>query len=317
VFRTPEAASFERADVRLDAGVREGDAITPFYDPLIAKLIVWGADRAQALARLDAALAQTHIVGPHTNTAFLRRVAASPSFTHAELDTALIERERAALFNAPPLALEWAVAAWVAHLLAAEQAQPSADPWAQRDGWRLHGSARRTLQATWVAGAAKTAAAAVPGPWLLEQGRDGGLTLHIGPQTWALQTASCAEPGWYTVRLGAQQQRLAVYPVGTRISVFGDSGTAVLETQPEPGAANPSASALQTAGPIVAPMPGKLCSVLVATGQTVRAGQALLVLEAMKMEHTVAAPRDGTVQAVLCAVGDAVREGAELLRLGA
>src|SRR5258706_2651827 len=94
VYRTPVAASFERGPVRIDAGVREGDAISPYYDPMIAKLIVWGADRAQALARLDTALAQTHIVGLHTNVAFLRRVVQSRSFAQADLDTALIERER-------------------------------------------------------------------------------------------------------------------------------------------------------------------------------------------------------------------------------
>jgi 3-methylcrotonyl-CoA carboxylase alpha subunit len=103
VYRTPLAASFERAHVRFDAGVREGDTISPYYDSMVAKLIVWGADRAQALARLDAALAQTHIVGLHTNVAFLRRVVTSRSFAQADLDTALIEREREVLFNVVPL----------------------------------------------------------------------------------------------------------------------------------------------------------------------------------------------------------------------
>src|SRR5205814_2306372 len=89
----------ERAPVRLDAGVQEGDTITPHYDPMIAKLIVWGADRAQALARLDLALAQTHIAGLHTNVAFLRRVVKSRSFAQADLDTALIERERVSVYT--------------------------------------------------------------------------------------------------------------------------------------------------------------------------------------------------------------------------
>ena len=100
VYRTPPGASaFDRvsttgatrAAVRIDAGVREGDAVLPYYDSMIAKLIVWGRDRDEALARLDAALAATHIVGLHTNVAFLRRVAASRSFAQADLDTALIE----------------------------------------------------------------------------------------------------------------------------------------------------------------------------------------------------------------------------------
>ncbi len=98
VARWPAHVAFERSAVlpRVDAGVREGDAITPFYDSMIAKLIVWGEDRAQALARLDAALRDTHIMGLHTNVAFLRRVVASRAFSTADLDTALIEREHAA-----------------------------------------------------------------------------------------------------------------------------------------------------------------------------------------------------------------------------
>ncbi|MEO7010313.1 MAG: biotin carboxylase N-terminal domain-containing protein, partial [Caldimonas sp.] len=143
VYRLPPAAEFERGDVRVDGGVREGDTITPYYDPMIAKLIVWGSDRAQALARLDAALAATHIVGVHTNVAFLRRVVASPSFANADLDTALIERERAVLFQQPGLPLEVAAAGVVAHALASEQRLEDADPWSRRDGWRLHGSALR------------------------------------------------------------------------------------------------------------------------------------------------------------------------------
>ncbi|MGE5115868.1 MAG: acetyl/propionyl/methylcrotonyl-CoA carboxylase subunit alpha, partial [Betaproteobacteria bacterium] len=153
VLRWPEHVAFVRnadanplhdpAPVRIDAGVREGDPITPYYDPMIAKLIVWGEDRQQALARLDAALAATHIVGLHNNVAFLRRVVASASFADADLDTALIERERAALFEAPPLALEIVAAGVVAHELARERRDESADPWSRRDGFRLHGAAAR------------------------------------------------------------------------------------------------------------------------------------------------------------------------------
>ena len=129
VYRTPQATrASSAADVRFDAGVREGDAISPYYDSMVAKLIVWGADRAQALARLDAALAQTHIVGLHTNVAFLRRVVASRSFAQADLDTALIERERAALFDTAPLPAEIAAAGVVAHALASEQALQTERP---------------------------------------------------------------------------------------------------------------------------------------------------------------------------------------------
>ena len=120
VYRKPAAANFEFDAVRIDDGVREGDAISPFYDSMIAKLIVHGDDRAQALARLDAALAQTHIVGLATNVQFLRYVLASDAFAQAKLDTALIEREREVLFNQDKLGLELAVAAAVAQTVLTE-----------------------------------------------------------------------------------------------------------------------------------------------------------------------------------------------------
>ena len=122
VARWPAHVSFVRSDdmPRIDRGFDEGDAISPHYDSMIAKLIVWGENRAQALARLDAALAQTHIVGLATNVAFLRRVVKTQAFATADLDTALIERERAALFEHAPLPLECAAAGVIAREVANE-----------------------------------------------------------------------------------------------------------------------------------------------------------------------------------------------------
>jgi 3-methylcrotonyl-CoA carboxylase alpha subunit len=124
VARWPAHVSFERSNdgPRIDRGFDEGDAISPHYDSMIAKLIVWGENRAQALARLDAALRQTHIVGLATNVAFLRRVVNTQAFATADLDTALIERERAALFDYAALPLECAAAGVVARELALEAA---------------------------------------------------------------------------------------------------------------------------------------------------------------------------------------------------
>ncbi|HZT55624.1 MAG TPA: biotin carboxylase N-terminal domain-containing protein [Burkholderiaceae bacterium] len=302
VYRTPAGAvSFERGDVRVDAGVREGDAVLPFYDSMIAKLIVWGADRAQALARLDAALAATHIVGLHTNVAFLRRVAASESFAHADLDTALIERERAALFNAAPLPIELAAAGVVAHTLAAEQALQTADPWSRRDGWRLHGRATRRFD---------IAAQGTHHPFTLERGA-GAQTLANAAQRWSLAIAPRA-PNTCDVTLGEQRTTLTVYATGERFSVFSPDGAAVVEEfDPIAHAAD---GAVETGG-LAAPMPGKVIAFLAQAGDHVKQGQPLAVMEAMKMEHTIAAPRDGTIAELLYAVGDQVGEGGELLRL--
>src|SRR5690606_25090348 len=110
----------------------------PYYDSMIAKLIVHGKTRDEALARLDAALAQTRIVGLNTNVQFLRHVVRSRSFAEADLDTALIPREQAVLFNQEPVGLEFAVAAAVTHTLLGEKACETTDPFSRRDGWRSH-----------------------------------------------------------------------------------------------------------------------------------------------------------------------------------
>jgi 3-methylcrotonyl-CoA carboxylase alpha subunit len=302
VYRTPASASFERGDVRLDAGVREGDAISPFYDSMIAKLIVWGADREQALARLDAALAQTHIVGLHTNVAFLRRVVKSKAFSQADLDTALIERERPALFNAPPLPAEVAAAGVIAHALAKESALEDADPWSRRDGWRMHGAAVRRFDLD-MRGEHHVAK--------LERSHHGALMLQLGDKRWPLVIGSRGG-ALHDVTLGESRHVLTVYAVGERISIFSPDGSAVVDEF------DPIAHAADGAGEggrLTAPMPGKVIAFLAKAGDAVKQGQPLAVMEAMKMEHTITAPRDGKVAELLYAVGDQVGEGGELLRL--
>ncbi|KNZ30982.1 MAG: 3-methylcrotonyl-CoA carboxylase [Methylibium sp. NZG] len=319
VYRTPTAVSFERARsasaasgpsaaVRFDAGVREGDTVSPYYDSMLAKLIVWGQDRAQALARMDAALAQTHIVGLHTNVAFLRRVVASPSFATADLDTALIERERVLVFNAAPLPLEVAAAGVVAHALAAERALEGADPWSRRDGWRLHGAATRRFDLS-TQGAHHVVT--------LVRTHDGAQQLVLGSQRWPFQAGlrgDSADGALHDVTLGERRWSLTVYATGERISIFAPEGSAVVdEIDPIAHAGEGAAEG----GRLTAPMPGKVVALLAHVGQVVKLGQPLAVMEAMKMEHTIAAPRDGTVEELLYAVGDQVAEGGELLRLAA
>lgn len=303
VYRTPPSSSFERADVRVDAGVREGDAVLPFYDSMIAKLIVWGADREQALARLDAALAQTHIVGLHTNVAFLRRVVASRSFAQADLDTALIEREKAALFDAPPLAPQLAAAGVVAHALAAEQALQDDDPWSRRDGWRLFGGARRRFELE-LQEKHQTV--------VLERAHRGGaMTLALGGQRWPFSVVS-SSGGRHEVQLGERRLPLVVYSFGERVSVFTPDGSATVS---EVDVLAHAGEGAVEGGRLTAPMPGKVIGFLVQAGQAVKQGQALALMEAMKMEHTIVSPRDGRIEALLYAPGDQVPEGGELLKL--
>ncbi|BAL97677.1 acetyl/propionyl/methylcrotonyl-CoA carboxylase subunit alpha [Rubrivivax gelatinosus] len=304
VARWPEHVEFRRDEhlPRLDGGFGEGDEITPWYDSMIAKLIVWGEDRAQALARLDAALAATRLVGPANNVAFLRRVVASRSFVQADLDTALIEREHAALFDAPGLAPEWAAAAVVADACAAEATTVDADPWSRRDGWRLRGGARRRFELE--IGGERVVAT-------VQRRHDGEAVLELGEQRWPLLARALGD-GRHEVRLGDQRRLLAVHRDGERRAVFAPDGQ-LLVTLHDP-IAHAGDHAGET-GRLSAPMPGKIVAIAVEAGQAVRRGQALAVLEAMKMEHTITAPRDGVVEALLVRAGDTVAEGSELLRL--
>ena len=309
VARWPAHVSFERGDVRIDSGVGEGDAISPFYDSMVAKLIVWGETREQALARLDAALRDTHIVGLQTNVAFLRRCAATRSFADADLDTALIEREKAALFEQPGLALELAAAAVVAHTLAAETAtQRAGDPWSQRDGWRLFGAATRRFELD-IAGNHH--------PVLLSRHHRGGMSLSVAGQVLPFAVNSHGlERHELLLGEGLAQRRVmaTVYGLGEKVAVFTAQGSALVTELDVIAHAGEGAS---ETGRLTAPMPGKMVSFLAQPGDKVSKGQALAVMEAMKMEHQIHAPRDGVVAELLYAVGDQVAEGSELIRMEA
>ena len=306
VYRKPDCASFRVGDVRVDDGVREGDAISPFYDSMIAKLIVHGDTREQALARLDAALAETRIVGLATNVQFLRLVIASDAFATAKLDTALIEREKQHLFHQQRLPQAQAVAAAVAQILQAERAQETADPFSRRDGWRSHGVAERRWDF-------RQGEAAVPAR--LRYLHDGALQLAVGEGeslAEGLLSWQQAGDGAFDVQFAGQRLRAQVHVLGEQCHVFAPQGAAVL------GLADPLAHAGEVqseGGRLTAPMPGKVVSFAVKAGDKVSKGQPLAVMEAMKMEHTIAAPGDGVVAELLYAPGDQVTEGSELLRL--
>ena len=244
----------------------------------------------------------THIVGLHTNVAFLRRVVNTTAFATADLDTALIERERTALFEATPLAVEVAAAGVVALAQAEECALADADPWSRRDGWRLHGGAQRRFDIE-VDGTQHAVQ--------LSRLHDGATVLGIHDQRWAFQARSLGQ-GRHDVVLGDRRLGLAVYRDGERIAVFApEAGALVTEIDLIAHAGDHAGEG----GRLTAPMPGKVISMLAKAGDTVKRGQALAVMEAMKMEHTLHAPRDGVVAEVLYGVGDQVAEGGELLRL--
>jgi len=304
VYRKPQAAAFQRGTVRIDDGVREGDAISPYYDSMIAKLIVHGATREEALARLDEALAVTHIVGLATNVQFLRHVVKSRSFAQADLDTALIPREAAVLFNQQPIGFELAAAAAVARTLLDEQALAGDDPFSRRDGWRSHGAGLRRFEFDF--GGTHTKAK-------LRYLHDGALVLAVNDGE-AMPLAFRAAGDAIELHAGGSRTRAVVYSLGETDHVFTHAGAAQIVSIDLLAHAGDHAA---EGGRLTAPMPGKVVSFSVKAGDKVSKGQALAVMEAMKMEHTIAAPADGTVAELLYAPGDQVAEGAELLRLAA
>ena len=305
VYRQPACTRFERADggVRIDDGVREGDAISPYYDSMVAKLIVHGDTREDALARMDMALGEFHIVGLQTNVQFLRHVVASESFAKADLDTALIQREAAVLFEQEKIGAPLAMAGAIAFTLQQEKALETADPFSRRDGWRSHGPVSRSFEFEFHG---------QPHKAQLTYQHDGSLQLALDGQLLSLHIEPAADG--LLVTLNGQRAHLQVYRLGEQVHLFSACGATqitVIDLLAHAGVAQ------HEAGRLTAPMPGKVLSFAVQAGDKVSRGQALAVMEAMKMEHTIAAPADGVVAEILYASGDQVQEGAELLRLQA
>jgi 3-methylcrotonyl-CoA carboxylase alpha subunit len=298
-LRFPEAEG-----VRVDAGVREGDAVTPFYDPMIAKIVAWGEDRNTARLRLGRALGDTAVLGLATNLGFLARIVADPDFAESKLDTDFIERRREALLPAPRPAPDIALAAVALHRLVAERGLGArdADPWSRADGWRLNteptpqglvfrdGEAQSSIEAR-----------AVGEGWRLRiSERD-----HVAG-------AERVADGRLALILDGVRSTAIVLEHGERTAVFIAGESWQFDTidplvPPQGGETG--------AGRLTAPMPGRVIELLVAPGASVKKGQPMMVIEAMKMEHTIAAPRDGIVAAVNFAAGDLVEEGAELIAL--
>jgi 3-methylcrotonyl-CoA carboxylase alpha subunit len=326
-FEMPEAVQFQvaaqatgKARVRIDAGVRRGDEITPHYDPMIAKLIVWGETRDIARRTLAQALARLQIVGPATNVDFLRRLMANPAFADADLDTGLIERERGALLPLPEPATAADLALAAAAVLAG--AHDGEDPWSVHNGWRIGAPLQRRLVFVDSSG---------PREVLLSY-RDGGCVVTSGSAKGAGDAAEGADAGDATevflpaggaavaasggrrinVQVGGQQHPATAFFEAETLHLFTASRHLRIDAIDRIAHAGEAA---EEGGRLTAPMPGRIISVLVGPGATVRKGDPLLVMEAMKMEHTISAPADGTVSEIHFGVGDQVIEGAALVAI--
>jgi len=321
-LRVPQAATFrvaesaadgEPAPVRIDSGVAQGDAITPFYDPMIAKLIVWGRDREHAIARMRQALAGFEVVGLASNIGFLQRLMACTSFANADLDTSLIERENEALMpaKAPPAPRLLALAAAAVLAVEARKAadardadpRQASDPWSFTNGWRSGGWLSRTLE---FAAAGQTLRVQV-------DYAPAGHTVHAGGESVCLAGLRY-DPDSRRLRglAGGEAFEVGAVIDGETLHLFTADGPTSLGYAPPLAHAGDDAI---EAGNLTAPMPGKVIALLCEKGARVRRGQPLVVMEAMKMEHTLSAPADGQVLDLLYAVGDQVAEGAQLISL--
>jgi 3-methylcrotonyl-CoA carboxylase alpha subunit len=287
--------------IRIDSGVREGDAISPFYDPMIAKLIVWGKDREEALAHMAQALSEYQIVGLATNVAFLKRLVESKPFAGADLDTGLIERNHAELFPPVPQTALPVLALAAASLLVSEQTAGAAanDPWSNTSGWRMNSTLLRTLDYLDESGACAVTVGYKDIGWSVSQGA-----------TTATMTLVERQGKHLVIKLDGATVRGTVVRDGEMFHVF--TGGAHFPLHYNDPLAHAGESEAE-GGRLTAPMPGKIVAVLVDKGKSVEKGAPLLIMEAMKMEHTIAAPANGTVEDLLYAVGDQVAEGAQLL----
>jgi 3-methylcrotonyl-CoA carboxylase alpha subunit len=307
------AAPPESDSVRIDTGVRAGDDISQFYDPMIAKLVAWGEDRASALRRLRRALASYRVIGVTTNIAFLQRVVAHPAFAEARLDTGLIGRYQAELL-APPAAPSprvLAIAA-IAEFLAlvdeaAERARASADrysPWHAIDPWWLN-STSHAISSVYTA----------QGVTYETRLTSSGGNFHVviagaGPVDVSLAARASRQGDELSIALDGSRVKASVVRLGGQRHVFVDGQSQKL-TLLEP-LAHATADEHRD-GHLAAPMSGTIVAVLVNAGDAVAKGAPLLILEAMKMEHTIAAPAAGIVSAVHYRQGDQVKEGADLI----
>jgi len=287
----------ESSRLRIDCGIRAGDVVSPHYDPLIAKIVAACDDRAGAWRRLRAALARVEVVGPATNRAFLAAIANDPEVAAGPVDTGFVARRLDDLPPAPGPAPTEAVA--LAALDRALPASPPAAPWETTDGWRLNAPARRRL-------------VLMDGdrPRVVVITREGaGHGLDIDGERLAARATRAAD-GSLAAEIDGVRRRASVVWRGALASVFVDGDCWRLRAH------DPLAIEIAEAvgsGHLTAPMPGRIVEVLVAPGAEVAVGARLLVLEAMKMEHTIAAPRAGRVVRIAFAAGAVVEEGAELI----
>ena len=316
----------ESEAIRVDTGVRPGDRITHYYDSLLAKLIVWGADRAEALRRLRAALETFELAGVATNLDLLRALVVHPQFQRGEFDTGFIEAEAAQLtMTAAPTQEEEAIilaagaAAWLADLRRRNQASAAGcgdpwSPWAMGDGWRIDGVGHHDIEFNFnarrlsakihplAAGGFRLEAPAISAIVEAKE-HDGRMRLRVDGAAREVGIVRIEHPERPSQAAGCAGEELAVILAGRNYSL----------TPVDP--LKPPAPAADLDQQLRAPLPARVTRIFVAEGEKVKKGTRLINLEVMKMEVALTAPRDGQIERILCTEGEWMAEGAKLAAL--
>ena len=295
------AAEFGRAALRADSGVRAGDEISPYYDPMIAKLIAHGPDRASALAALGHALERVEITGIVTNTEFLGALTRDRDFAAGQVDTGMIGRG-AGLKEMRPVADSGVTLAGLLSLAGFLTPRDEIDPWARRDGWRAWSDGRHFARAVHDGAEA--------GHWITIMS---GGRYHIDAADGAAEWLISSDGGnRYLLERDGRRRSVSVVRTEAGVSVF-DRGRRYDFTPVDPLESRGAADAADDR--LIAPMPGLVKRLNVSEGDEVTRGQPLLILEAMKMEHTLTAGFDGRVIDLAVEEGAQVQSGVSLMRL--
>jgi 3-methylcrotonyl-CoA carboxylase alpha subunit len=292
----------ETGGLRIDAGYREGDAVSPYYDAMLAKMIAWAPTREAAIARLDRGLEDTDIRGIVTNIPFLSALVTHPSVGANTIDTGFIERELQALTVALPAAGQLELCAAVAAILADEQAKLAGEPvspW-RSSGWMPVGRRQRVF-------VFRERAGSEPQTITLSYG-NGSSMLAIADREWSFDQAPSADGGFDLVLDGLKTHVVAVVD-GHELYLRTRNGRFDLHWVDPFGGEDEEQSGEDK---IVAPLPGTVVALLAEEGAVLEKGAPILTLEVMKMEQTLRAPFAGVLKAIKCKVGDIVQEGVEL-----
>ena len=304
-------APIESENVRVDTGVRQGDEVSVFYDPMIAKLIVWDENREKALKRLTKALAEYRINGVTTNIDFLYNLATCPPFVNEDIDTGFIEKNHDLIFhdNEQALSEELPMAALAVVLAEAKEAQAKAisgndptSPWNMTNAWRLNEPHLHYISLIHND---------VEYPVEVEQKREANRSYYlikVGDKT--IDCQGRIEGDTLHSNIDGYQSVATIVQNGAQISLYRQNGVFnFIRVMPDFGDAGDD----ESHGGLTAPMNGTMVSVMISAGDTVTKDQPLVIMEAMKMEHTIRAPANGMVSVIYYAEGDMVDGGAELL----